>query len=97
MSAQNATVDGDALAIVRTLPKYPKLALWRGIEGWVLLEFTISPNGKAMDPVVIDSDPAGIFDDLLLMQSKNGNIDQKLRKVALFRGQGSTNDYFPDK
>ena len=62
MSAQNATVDGDALAIVRTLPKYPKLALWRGIEGWVLLEFTISPNGKAMNPVVIDSDPAGIFD-----------------------------------
>ena len=58
----NAPVDGDALAIVRVLPRYPNRALSRGIEGWVLLEFTISPIGQAMNPVVIDSDPAGIFD-----------------------------------
>ena len=38
----NAPVDGDALAIVRVLPRYPNRALSRGIEGWVLLEFTIS-------------------------------------------------------
>ena len=50
------------MAIVRVLPRYPNRALSRGIEGWVLLEFTISPIGQAMNPVVIDSDPAGIFD-----------------------------------
>ena len=29
----NAPVDGDALAIVRVLPRYPSRALSRGIEG----------------------------------------------------------------
>lgn len=58
----NAPVDGDALAIVRVLPRYPNRALSRGIEGWVLLEFTINAIGQAMTPIVVDSDPAGIFD-----------------------------------
>lgn len=58
----NAPVDGDALAIVRVLPRYPSRALNRGIEGWVLLEFAISEVGVAIDPVVVESDPKGIFD-----------------------------------
>ena len=58
----NAPVDGDALAIVRVLPQYPRRALSRNIEGWVLLEFTISELGVAVNPVVVDSEPSGIFD-----------------------------------
>ena len=58
----NAPVDGDALAIVRVLPRYPSRALSRGIEGWVLLEFAIDPLGQAIDPVVIEADPKGTFD-----------------------------------
>ena len=58
----NAPVDGDALAIVRVLPRYPSRALSRGIEGWVLLEFAISPLGQAIEPSVIDADPKGTFD-----------------------------------
>lgn len=58
----DAPVDGDALAIVRVLPRYPSRALSRGIEGWVLLEFAIDQIGQAMDPIVIDSDPKGTFD-----------------------------------
>ncbi|MGC6535190.1 MAG: energy transducer TonB [Parvibaculales bacterium] len=57
----DAPVDGDALAIVRVLPRYPSRALSRGIEGWVLLEFAIDPIGQAIDPVVIDADPQGVF------------------------------------
>ena len=58
----NAPVDGDALAIVRVAPRYPSRALSRGIEGWVLLEFTISEIGMAINPVVVDADPPGVFD-----------------------------------
>jgi protein TonB len=36
--------------------------LSRGIEGWVLLEFAISPLGQAIEPSVIDADPKGTFD-----------------------------------
>ena len=58
----NAPVDGDTLAIVRVLPRYPSRALSRGIEGWVLLEFAIDELGLAVNPVVIESEPPGIFD-----------------------------------
>ena len=58
----NAPVDGDALAIVRVLPRYPSRALSRGIEGWVLLEFAINELGQAIEPIVVDADPKGTFD-----------------------------------
>lgn len=58
----NAPVDGDALAIVRVLPRYPNRALSRGIEGWVLLEFAINELGQAIEPLVVDADPKGVFD-----------------------------------
>jgi len=61
-SGFNAPVDGDALAIVRVLPRYPNRALSRGIEGWVLLEFTINALGQAIEPIVIDAEPPGTFD-----------------------------------
>ena len=57
----NAPVDGDALAIVRVLPRYPSRALSRGLEGWVLLEFAIDELGQAIEPVVVDADPKGVF------------------------------------
>ncbi|MCH1568603.1 MAG: energy transducer TonB [Alphaproteobacteria bacterium] len=58
----NAPVDGDALAIVRVLPRYPSRALNRGIEGWVLLEFAINELGQAVELVVVEADPKGVFD-----------------------------------
>ena len=58
----DAPVDGDALAIVRVLPRYPSRALSRGVEGWVLLEFAINELGQAIEPIVVDADPKGTFD-----------------------------------
>ncbi len=66
----NAPVDGDTLAIVRVLPRYPSRALSRGIEGWVLMEFAIDELGLAVNPVVIESEPPGIFDRAALSAVK---------------------------
>jgi protein TonB len=66
----NAPVDGDMLAIVRVLPRYPSRALSRGIEGWVLMEFAIDELGLAVNPVVIESEPPGIFDRAALSAVK---------------------------
>lgn len=57
----NIPVDGDALAIVRVPPRYPNRALSRGIEGWVLLEFTINAVGQAVDIFVVEADPPTMF------------------------------------
>ena len=55
--------DGEALALLRVLPTYPPHAAARGIEGWVLLEFTIAASGAASAIRVLDSEPPGVFED----------------------------------
>ena len=59
--AFSASTDADVLPIVKVPPSYPRRATQRGIEGWVLVEFTITETGAVINPVVIDSDPPGIF------------------------------------
>lgn len=54
--------DGEYLPIVKVAPVYPRRAQTRGIEGHVLLEFTVTKTGAVKDPVVIESSPPGIFD-----------------------------------
>ena len=53
--------DGEYLPIVKVAPQYPRRATQRGIEGWVLVEFTITETGAVINPIVIDADPPGIF------------------------------------
>jgi protein TonB len=42
-------------------PIYPRDAAISGIEGWVKVEFTITEVGTVKNPVVIDAEPARIF------------------------------------
>ncbi|MEM7704943.1 MAG: energy transducer TonB [Pseudomonadota bacterium] len=53
--------DGEYLPIVKVAPVYPRRALERGIEGYVLLEFTVTRLGTVENPVVIEADPPNIF------------------------------------
>lgn len=57
---------GDPLPLVRVEPLYPPRAFLREIEGWVLLEFSVSPAGTVVDPFVVDSEPARTFDGAAL-------------------------------
>lgn len=54
--------DGEYLPIVKVKPIYPRRAQTRGIEGYVLLQFTVTKSGAVADPVVLESEPPGIFD-----------------------------------
>lgn len=56
------TADGEYLPIVKVAPVYPRRALSRGIEGYVIVEFTVTKSGAVRDPVVIESEPSSIFD-----------------------------------
>lgn len=53
--------DSDVQPIVRIPPQYPNNAAERGIEGWVLIEFTVTETGAVVDPVVIDAEPPSTF------------------------------------
>ena len=54
--------DGEYLPIVKVAPVYPRRAQTRGIEGWVLLSFTVTESGSVINPLVIDAEPQGVFD-----------------------------------
>ncbi len=47
--------DGEYLPIVKVAPVYPNRALTRGLEGWVIVEFTVTPQGTTRDAVVVES------------------------------------------
>ena len=54
--------DSDSVPLVRVPPQYPIRASERGIEGWVVLQFTITETGTVRNPSVVDSKPKRIFD-----------------------------------
>ena len=41
---------------------YPRKALRKGQEGYVVIEFDIDTDGAILDPYVIESEPAGVFE-----------------------------------
>ncbi|MCY7296037.1 energy transducer TonB [Alteromonas sp. a30] len=54
--------DGEYLPIVKVAPVYPRRAQQRGIEGYVIVEFTVSKQGSVKDPFVVEANPEGIFE-----------------------------------
>jgi len=48
--------------VKRALPKYPAYAIKNGIEGTVLLNFSIEQDGNLSDIEVVASDMDGLFD-----------------------------------
>lgn len=54
--------DGEYLPIVKVAPVYPRRALQRGIEGFVIVEFTVNKQGAVRDPIVVEASPEGIFE-----------------------------------
>jgi protein TonB len=47
--------EGDYLPIVKVAPIYPNRALTRGIEGFCVVQYTVTKQGTTKDPVVIES------------------------------------------
>ena len=61
-SGIGGAMDGEYLPIVKVQPIYPRRAQERGIQGYVLIEFTVTETGAVVDPVVIEADPPGYFE-----------------------------------
>ena len=56
-----APTDGEYLPIVKVQPVYPQRALSRGLEGYVIVEFTVTKQGTTKDIHVVESS-SGIFE-----------------------------------
>ena len=47
--------------LVRVPAEYPMSALSRGIEGFVVLRFTVTETGSVVDAEVLSAEPSGVF------------------------------------
>ena len=54
--------DGEYLPLLKVKPIYPRRAQSRGIEGYVIVEFTVTVTGSVKDVFVVQAEPPGIFD-----------------------------------
>lgn len=46
--------DGEYLPIVKVAPIYPRRAQTRGIEGYCVIEYTVTTSGGTRDPKIVD-------------------------------------------
>ena len=55
-------------------PKYPASA--KGVEGWVRVEFYVTPEGRTERIRVLSSEPAGVFDQAALDAMENARFEE---------------------
>ncbi len=53
---------GAMAPLVRIQPQYPQRAAMAGIEGEVVVEFTVTPKGTVSDVTIVSAQPPGYFE-----------------------------------
>lgn len=64
------TTDGEYFPITPLQPPYPRRAQQRGIEGYAIVEFTITKAGNVKNVSVLESEPEGVFDRVSMDTAK---------------------------
>lgn len=59
-------IDREPIPFVRVDPDYPPRALMSETEGWVQVQFAITPTGTVKNAQVVAAEPRGVFDDAAL-------------------------------
>lgn len=54
--------DGEYLPIVKVAPIYPRRAQSKGTTGYCTVEYTVTTTGAVRDPVPVDCQPSGYFE-----------------------------------
>lgn len=81
-------------------PVYPAGALEKGIEGKVVIEFSLASDGSVQDMRVVSADPGGVFDQAALVAMRgwvysvpSGHLlSERYRQVMAFTLDGGAGD-----
>ena len=66
-------------------PRYPIMAQRRKLEGQVVVQFTIQPDGSVASPRVVSADPPGVFDEAALVAASRWRFEAGTRSVPSSR------------
>ena len=93
VGGMGGALGSEVTPLVRIEPQYPRKAAMQKIEGWVTLQFNITPAGTVSDVQILDSKPPKIFDRAAIKalrkwkyrpKTENGKpVEQKNLKVQL--------------
>ncbi|MDQ3776589.1 MAG: energy transducer TonB, partial [Pseudomonadota bacterium] len=71
-------IEENVVPLYRTHPLYPPRALRAGLNGVVLVEFVITPQGLVFSATVVRADPPEIFDNAVLAAVKKWKFKPKI-------------------
>lgn len=54
--------NGEYIPVLTAAPDYPDSAARKGLEGYVIIEYTVDEKGSVQDPHVIFAEPMRVFD-----------------------------------
>jgi protein TonB len=80
--------DRDVIPLVRIEPEYPPRAAQRGIEGYCVVQFTITPAGTIKDATVVEGQPSGVFDSAALKAVARWKYNPKIEEGVAVERRG---------
>lgn len=75
-------IEREYRALFRPEPAYPPRALARGIEGYVVLEFTVTAAGTTRDLRVLEASPTDVFDAAALAAARAFRYQPRIQAGA---------------
>ena len=96
--------DGPAVPLYVMQPKYPIFEDGTRPTGWALVEFTVTTDGRVLNPGIVESRPGGLFDQVTLDVTPKWRfkpkvvdgqrVDQEHTRVRLVFVQDNIEVYF---
>jgi len=80
---------GDLTPLVRITPQYPRQAARDGIEGSVLFELTINPDGTVKAARVVKATPRGVFESAAMASIMKWKFKPKLVEGKAIESKGN--------
>jgi protein TonB len=68
----------DAVALSQSVPAYPRMARQAKIEGYVVLDLIIRPDGSVASAKVIEGKPPRLFDEAAINAVKNWKFQPRM-------------------
>ncbi len=77
-SSKRLAANSEVIPLVQIQPRYPPQAARRKLSGYVIVEFTIRPDGTVTNPKVVAAEPQRVFDSAALRAIKRWKFKPKL-------------------